>query len=167
MTGKTALVRKGLNALIERESARRLARLGGNRAEVESHHPATIRTRMILVDTSVWIDHLRSGDGGLTSLLNDNQAMIHPFVIGELACGNLNNRAEVLSRLRDLPMTPVAADPEVLFFIEQQRLMGRGIGYVDAHLLAAVALISSACLWTRDKQLRAVAASLELAYKAN
>ena len=122
---------------------------------------------MILVDTSVWIDHLRSVDDGLASLLNDNQAMIHPFVIGELACGNLKNRTEALPRLQDLFTVPAATDAEVLFFIERQQLMGQGIGYVDAHLLTATALLSSACLWTRDKRLRTVAASLELLYKTH
>ncbi len=120
---------------------------------------------MILVDTSVWVDHLRRGDDGLVSLLNDAQVMAHPFVIGELACGNLNNRTEVLSRLKDLPVIPTATDAEVLFFIEQRQLMGLGIGYVDAHLLATTALSSSLRLWTRDRSLRAVAASLELVYE--
>ena len=122
---------------------------------------------MILADTSVWIDHLRSGDNGLTVLLDDNQTMTYPFVIGEIALGNLNNRAGILSSLQNLPMAPVANDPEVLFFIEQQRLAGRGIGYVDAHLLAAAALVPSARLWTQDKKLWAVADALALAYQAN
>ena len=122
---------------------------------------------MILVDTSVWIDHLRHGDDVLTWLLNGNHAMTHPFVIGELACGNLKNRAEVLSSIRDLPMISVAADTEVLFLIEQQQLMGRGIGYIDAHILTSTTLASSVHLWTRDKPLLAAAASLELAYKNN
>lgn len=92
---------------------------------------------MILVDTSVWIDHLRAGDEGLIALLSGNQVLTHPFVIGELACGNLANRREVLRLLGDLPKAPVATHAEVLFFIEQHALMGRGIGYVDAHLIAA------------------------------
>ena len=118
---------------------------------------------MILVDTSVWIDHLRTGDTELATLLNNSQVLMHPFVLGELACGNLGNRDEVLSLLKDLPRAAVATDDEVLFFIEQYALMGRGIGYVDAHLLAAVALDGSARLSTRDKRLQTVAADLKLA----
>lgn len=119
---------------------------------------------MILVDTSIWVDHLRVGDETLTGLLNSCRVMMHPFVLGELACGNLHNRAEVLSLLKDLPRATVARDEEVLFFIEQQALMGRGIGYVDTHLLAAVALDGSSRLWTRDKTLRLVAEELTMAY---
>jgi len=112
---------------------------------------------MILVDTSVWIDHLRTGDPTLTELLNASRVLMHPFVLGELACGNLRNRNEVLGLLRDLPRMTVATDDEVRFLIERQGLMGRGIGYVDAHLLAAVALANSARLWTRDKRLHEAA----------
>ncbi len=118
---------------------------------------------MILADTSIWIDHLRGGNDGLAALLNDSQIMTHPFVIGEIALGNLNNRAEILSRLRNLPMSPVATDPEVLFFIDRQQLAGRGVGYVDAHLLTAMALIPSVRLWTRDMKLQSAAMSLGLA----
>jgi len=118
---------------------------------------------MILVDTSVWIDHLRSGDETLATLLNRSQVLLHPFVLGELACGNLVNRNEVLDLLKDLPRSPVATDDEVLIYIERQSLMGRGIGYIDSHLLAAVALEGTARLWTRDKRLRAVADALSLA----
>jgi hypothetical protein len=120
---------------------------------------------MILVDTSVWIDHLRAGDAELATLLNGAQVLMHPFVLGELACGNLRNRDQVLPLLKDLPRAAVATDDEVLFFIERHTLMGRGIGYVDAHLLAAVTLGGSARLWTRDKRLRAVADSLALSYE--
>ncbi|GMR00845.1 MAG: type II toxin-antitoxin system VapC family toxin [Gammaproteobacteria bacterium] len=117
---------------------------------------------MILVDTSVWIDHFRSGDDELMQQLNNNNVLIHPFVLGELACGNLNKRKEVITLLNDLPKSSVATDSEVLFFIEQHKLMARGIGYIDTHLLAAVALDGSARLWTRDKHLRAVGDSLSL-----
>ena len=120
---------------------------------------------MILVDTSVWVDHLRVGDDVLATLLNNSQALMHPFVLGELACGNLRNRERVLRLLKDLPHTALATDDEVLFFIERHALMGRGMGYVDAHLLAAVMLGGAARLWTRDKRLRAVAASLMLSYE--
>lgn len=114
---------------------------------------------MILVDTSVWIDHLRSGDSHLAGLLDRDVALIHDFVIGEIACGNLRNRQEVLSLLSWLPKCEPATQEEVLFFIEQHRLMGRGIGYIDACLLAAASL-NSAQLWTRDKRLSAVAGEL-------
>ena len=120
---------------------------------------------MILVDTSVWIDHLRSGDEDLVGLLNSTQVLSHPFVVGELACGNLRNRVEVLTLLRELPQVTVATDAEVLYFIEQHELTGRGIGYIDAHLLAAVSLAAPARFWTRDKRLAAVAADLGLAYE--
>lgn len=119
---------------------------------------------MILVDTSVWVDHLRHGDEGLSALLNNCQVLMHPFVLGELACGNLRQRAEVLSLLKDLPRATVASDEEVLFYIERHELMGRGIGYVDAHLMAAVALDGAARLWTRDKRLQTLAGAHGLAY---
>ncbi|MHB1544509.1 MAG: type II toxin-antitoxin system VapC family toxin [Gammaproteobacteria bacterium] len=120
---------------------------------------------MILVDKSVWIDHLHAGDKRLARLLDSVQVMTHPFVVGELACGNLRNRAEMIRLLQNLPQTPVARDTEVLFFIEQHRLMGRGIGYIDAHLLAATALTGPIQLWTRDQRLTAVARDLKLAYE--
>ncbi len=117
---------------------------------------------MILVDTSVWIDHLRSGDDELATLLDNARVWTHPFVVGELACGNLHNRSEVLALLGDLPRVAVATDSEVLFYIEQHQLMGRGIGYIDAHLLAATALAGPAKLWSRDKRLATLAGELEL-----
>ncbi len=120
---------------------------------------------MILVDTSVWIDHLRSGDDNLVQQLNSSNVLMHPFVLGELACGNLNKRKEILTLFKDLPFSSVATDDEVLFFIEQHKLMGRGIGYIDSHLLAAVALNGSARLWTRDKRLREVSDSLSLTFE--
>ena len=120
---------------------------------------------MILVDTSVWVAHLRAGDEDLSTLLNNSQVLMHPFVLGELACGNLRNREMVLRLLKDLPHAALATDDEVLFFIERHALMGRGIGYVDAHLLAAVMLDGAAQMWTRDKRLRAVADSLTLSYE--
>jgi len=118
---------------------------------------------MILVDTSVWVDHLRAGDAALGERLNHSQVLIHPFVLGEIACGNLRSRDEVLRLLKALPQAIVASHEEVLFFIKRNALMGRGIGYVDAHLLAAAALGGSTQLWTRDKRLRSVAAALNLA----
>ena len=117
---------------------------------------------MLLVDTSVWIDHLRKGDNALAETLQDNLVIMHPHVLGELALGNLKDRSAVLSLLRNLPEAVVATDDEVQSMIEEQPLFGRGIGYVDAHLLAAVRLTPEARLWTRDKRLSAVATSLEL-----
>ena len=120
---------------------------------------------MILVDTSVWIDHLRSGDKMLAQLLENTQVLAHPFVIGELACGNLSNRTEVLTLLADLPKVATATDEEVLFFIEQHQLMGRGLGYIDAHLLSSTFLGGPAKIWTRDKRLAALAVELGKAYQ--
>ena len=118
---------------------------------------------MILVDTSVWIDHLREGVEPLAEVLERGRVLMHPFVIGELACGNLSNRAELLRLLGDLPRAKVARFDEVLAFIEMHTLMGRGIGYVDAHLLAATALEGDASLWSRDRRLDGIARELGLA----
>jgi predicted nucleic acid-binding protein len=118
---------------------------------------------MILADTSVWIDHLRKGDAGLRRLLERGQVLSHPFVIGELAMGSLKQRDVVLSALQDLAKTAVAQEDEVLHFISQRALFGSGIGYFDAHLLAAVQLTPDALLWTRDKRLHEIAARLSLA----
>jgi predicted nucleic acid-binding protein len=118
---------------------------------------------MILVDTSVWIDHLRHGDSSLKELLAQAQAMCHPMVVGELACGNLTSRSMVLALLADLPSATVASEAEVLGFIQAQSLFGLGIGYVDVHLCAS-AKLHGVQLWTRDKRLQAVAVRLGLAY---
>lgn len=118
---------------------------------------------MILVDTSIWIDHLRATDERLETLLAEDEVLVHPFVIGELALGNLRQREAVLADLRDLPETVAAEDNEVMQMIERQALWGRGIGYVDAHLLAAVRLTPGAQLWTRDGRLRAVAVEMGIA----
>jgi predicted nucleic acid-binding protein len=112
---------------------------------------------VILVDTSVWIDHLRGGDTTLTRLLNAGQVLAHPFVVGELALGSLRQRDTILSALQDLPQAVLASDPEVLSFIDLQQLHGLGIGYVDAHLLTAARLTHGGRLWTRDKRLHAIA----------
>ena len=111
---------------------------------------------MILVDTSIWIDHLRSGSPALGTLLENEAVCTHGFVIGELACGNLRNRTEVLGLLQSLPRLSAATEDEALFFIEQQQLMGSGIGYIDVHLLAA-GVIRDIPIWTKDKRLMAVA----------
>ena len=115
---------------------------------------------MILVDTSVWIDHLRSGEPALVEALEGGRVLIHPFVLGELACGNLEKRDEVLRLLGGLPAAPTATDPEVLGLIERRALMGRGIGYIDVRLLASTALAGDARMWTRDGRLVAAAAEL-------
>ena len=119
---------------------------------------------MILVDTSVWVNHLRAGEPLLVELLDTNRILVHPLIVGELACGNLNNRKTVLSLLRKLPTVRLATDDEVLFFIERHGLMGKGVGYIDAHLLAAVSLTGTVRLWTRDKRLNTVAESMRLAF---
>jgi len=115
---------------------------------------------MILVDTSVWIDHLRANDERLSQLLMDGQVLAHPFVAGELALGNLKNRDEVLMMMQDLPQAIVATVAEVLGLIEVQNLFGLGIGYIDAHLLASVLLVPGSRLWTRDKRLLSAATQL-------
>ena len=118
---------------------------------------------MILVDTSVWIDHLRAGDEQLTQWLGAGQVLAHPFVIGELALGNLRNRDTVLSALQDMPHAVVATELEVMRFIDQKGLFGLGIGYIDAHLLAAAMLTPGSLLWTRDKRLLAASVQLGIA----
>ena len=115
---------------------------------------------MILVDTSIWVDHLRAGDERLGVLLDSGEVLAHPFVIGELALGNLRQRDAVLRDLLDLPQAIVASDEEVLRLIDREELFGRGIGYIDAHLLAAARLTADTKLWTRDQNLNAVAAQL-------
>jgi len=118
---------------------------------------------MILVDTSVWIEHLRARDAALVWHLEQGEVLMHPWVLGELACGNLRNRSELLSLLQRLPPCRCASDAETLFFIERRRLMGKGIGWVDAHLLASVALGGTQGLWTRDQRLQRAADELGLA----
>jgi predicted nucleic acid-binding protein len=120
---------------------------------------------VILVDTSVWVEHLRAGNATLVAELGAGRVLAHPFVIGELACGNLRNRHEVLDLLGRLPAVPAATHAEALGFLERRALMGRGIGFIDVHLLASAALATPARLWTRDRRLAAVAAELGLAYE--
>ena len=114
---------------------------------------------MMLVDTSVWVDHLRNGNDALRELLLKNEVACHPMVIGELACGNLKRRKELLSLLHALPSIERVSDDEILFFIEQHRLSGRGLGLVDIHILASCA-ISDATLWTFDNRLQRAADDL-------
>ncbi len=111
---------------------------------------------MILVDTSVWVDHLRRAEEELQNLLDAGEVLSHPFVIGELACGNLKNRDEILSLLTFLPRAEVASDEEVLDLVAKRKLYGKGLGWIDVHLLAA-ARLSQCTLWTRDKTLAAAA----------
>ncbi len=118
---------------------------------------------MILVDSSVWVDHLRNGDARLAGLLQSGQVLSHPFVIGELALGHLKKRTMILADLQHLPKALIAREEEVLRFIGRHTLYGLGIGYVDAHLLTSVQLTAGSSLWTRDKRLQAVAEQLGLA----
>ena len=117
---------------------------------------------MILVDTSVWVDHLRRRDERLAELLDAGEVVCHPFVLGELACGSLGNRARILSLLESLPTLPKMEDDETLGFIDRHRLMGSGLGLIDVHLLASC-MLTSVPLWTRDARLAAAALKLGLA----
>ena len=118
---------------------------------------------MILADSSVWADHLRRRDGRLATLLERGLVLMHPFVIGELALGNLRERAGFIAGIRALPRCTVASDDDVLTLIDIASLAGSGVGYVDAHLLAAARLSAAAELWTRDSRLRRLAERLGLA----
>jgi len=118
---------------------------------------------VILVDTSIWVDHLRAGNAMLAALLDAGMVLTHPFVIGELSLGAVRQRVAVLSALADLPPAVVATDAEVLGFIDRHALFGRGVGYVDAHLLAATRLTAGAELWTNDRRLNTIADALGLA----
>ncbi|HMK57043.1 MAG TPA: type II toxin-antitoxin system VapC family toxin [Dissulfurispiraceae bacterium] len=119
---------------------------------------------MVLVDTSVWVEHLRAGNITLEALLNEGLVVNHPLVVGELACGNLRNRTEILSLLHALPVAATVEHEEILDFIENNRLMGKGLGYIDMHLLAS-ALLTKVRLWTLDKRLHDVAIQLKAAYE--
>lgn len=119
---------------------------------------------MVLIDTSVWVDHLRLGNSALTWLLSDAKVVCHPFVVGELACGNLRNRTEILSLLQSLPAIPEITLEDLLRFIESHRLMGQGLGLIDVHLLAS-ARLAAIPLWTLDRRLREAATALNVAYR--
>jgi predicted nucleic acid-binding protein len=116
-------------------------------------------THTVLVDTSVWVDHLRRGEALLQDLLAVGQVATHPFIVGELACGNLAHRTEILRLLSELPTVNVASHEEVLHLIGRHRLHGKGLGWLDAHLLAS-ALINHTPLWTRDRRLAVAARNL-------
>lgn len=120
---------------------------------------------MVLVDTSVWINHLRDGNKNLEDLLSKGNVMCHAYIIGELACGNITNRKQILSLLRALPLSPIVEFNEYLYFIDEHKLHGTGIGFVDIHLLAS-AQIAQVKLWTNDKRLSSAAANLGISYKA-
>jgi predicted nucleic acid-binding protein len=122
---------------------------------------------VILVDTSIWVDHLRNGSPALAAALEREEVLAHPLVIGELACGTLKNRTEILQLMAALPVASVATDQEALELIERRRLMGKGIGYVDVHLLASAMMTASTWLWTRDRRLFAVASHLRIAFSAS
>jgi predicted nucleic acid-binding protein len=114
---------------------------------------------MILVDTSIWVEHLRAGNDRLRTLLLDEQVLCHPLVIGELACGTLRNRREILTMLKTLPQADLLDYEDVLNFLEARHLFGRGLGWVDAHLLAST-LLTQCSLWTLDQPLRKAATAL-------
>ena len=118
---------------------------------------------MVLVDTSVWVNHFRRGEHHLVKLLMDAEVACHFFIIGELACGNIGNRAEILDLLRSLPLAPAINLDEYLYFVERNQLYGIGIGFVDVHLLAS-AKLAGVPLWTNDKKLQHAASSLDLSY---
>lgn len=119
---------------------------------------------MVLVDTSVWVRHLREGDPQLTFLLVEGEVVTHPWVIGELACGHLEPRADVLSLLHALPVTATLAIDEYFRFLDTHRLAGRGLGFVDVHLLGA-ACLERMPLWTLDRALRRAAVGMELGFR--
>lgn len=118
---------------------------------------------MILVDSPVWIDHLRSPDERLSALLSIREILVHPFVLGELFLGMIRNRSGLIETFRDLPQASVAGPHEVLALIASFRLYGRGIGYVDTHLLASTLMMPGTLLWSRDRRLAAVAGELGVA----
>jgi predicted nucleic acid-binding protein len=118
---------------------------------------------MILVDTSIWVDHLRANDDMLAGLLETGHVLMHPFILGELALGHLRQREMVLRDLSNLPRATVATHLEAMHFIERHALFGLGVGLIDVHLLASVRLTDGARIWTRDKRLGGVAEQLRLA----
>ena len=163
---KAAVLNAGLEALIARESGRQLIALGRNRTRTQggsTSPPARYpQRRVMLVDTTVWVDHLRRGDEVLVGLLEHLQVTVHPFVVGELACGHIRNRPAVLAALRRLPAVPVMEHADVLAYIEVNKLMGRGLGWVDVNLLVSADAAGEKLL-TRDRRLKGAAESLGLA----
>ena len=120
---------------------------------------------MILVDTSIWVDHLRDPEAELKTLLNANDVLIHPMVIGELACGNMRNRKQALEQWHSLPTINEASHEQVISLIETRNLMGCGLGFVDVHLLCSVLNYPGSQLWTRDKKLNGIANKFNIAFQ--
>jgi hypothetical protein len=120
---------------------------------------------VILVDTSVWIDHIRAPNGNLVTLLGADNILVHPFVLGEVALGHTRSREAVMKQLRHLPQASIATEHEVLALIERRRLFGRGIGHVDTHLLASATITPNAALWTFDQRLEAAAVELGVVFQ--
>jgi len=116
---------------------------------------------MILVDTSVWVDHFRKGIPQFEKLLNDGDVACHPMIIGELACGHIKNRNEILTLLQSLSLVQQVDHDEILQFIENKKLMGKGLGYIDIHLLVS-AILADALFWTLDKRLREISKELKI-----
>ena len=116
---------------------------------------------MVLVDTSIWVSHLRHGNSRLQKLLEEGGVASHPFIIGELACGNISNRTEILSLMQSLPMLDAIEPEELLLFIEHHKVMGAGLGFVDVHLMAA-ALLAGIPLWTQDKKFKQACSRLSI-----
>jgi len=138
--------------------------LAGLRKSWKRHDAAEPGTyEMVLVDTSVWVSHLSKGDDRLAALLDKGAVCCHPFVIGELACGKLKNRLEIISLLRALPTAEVADHEEILTLIDNNLLMGKGLGYVDVHLLGS-AVLSGISFWTADHRLARAASALGVCY---
>jgi predicted nucleic acid-binding protein len=121
----------------------------------------------VLVDTSVWIDHFRQKDEHLINILEDNRVLTHPMIWGELACGHLHNRDQILSLFKNLPQASEATHDEALYCLTSHNLMGKGIGFVDLHLLASILLTKNTLLWTRDKRLHKLALSLNVSYSSS
>jgi len=119
---------------------------------------------MVLVDTSIWISHLRDGSSYLEVLLNSGDVLCHPFIIGELACGTLKNRNELFSLFKSLPIAKIVEHDEVLKFIEKRNLMGMGLGYIDIHLLAS-AILSDSPIWSLDKKLNKIANAMDISFR--
>ena len=117
---------------------------------------------VIIVDTSVWIDHLRANDRQLATQLEQMNVLVHPFVTGEIALGNLRNRKSLIELLQSMPQAVIASEQEIMLFIEDHRLFGLGIGFIEAHFLASTLLTSGSRLWTRDKRLQNAAHQLGL-----
>lgn len=121
---------------------------------------------MILPDAAIWIDHIHGKDEQLVALLRVGRVLVHPFVVGEIALGSMKRYDAIIESLTTLKPAPVASDDEVRVMIRQHKIMGAGIGYVDAHILASAMLVSGSAVWTRDKRLRRVAEAMDIAYAA-